>query len=101
VKQRDWYLDHRRQWILEMLDIYGFINRGHVVRKFGISEQQVAIDFRQLLKDEPDAMIYNVTTKRYEKMTRREEDDGEAAQGTEDINIRLRRRASSGGDSHQ
>ncbi len=31
-----WYKTHRMEWIAEMLRVYGFINREHVMRKFGI-----------------------------------------------------------------
>jgi len=93
-KGREWYIDHRMAWIAEMLDIYGFINRDHVVRKFGISEPQVALDFRLFKQRYPNVMIYNESAKRYEKT------DGKTEE-TQDVHIRLRRRASSGGNDHE
>ena len=38
-----WFVEQRMAWIAEMLHVYGFINRGHLMRKFGISGTQ-AID---------------------------------------------------------
>ncbi len=32
-----WFEQHRQDWIAEMLRVYGFINRDHLMRKFGIS----------------------------------------------------------------
>ncbi|MGB0507107.1 MAG: hypothetical protein ACPGGK_13005 [Pikeienuella sp.] len=41
-----------------MLTVYGFINRVHMVRKFGISTAQAAIDFREFNQSNPEAMKY-------------------------------------------
>lgn len=40
----NWYQQHRQDWIEEMLSVYGFINREHLVRKFGISVPQASMD---------------------------------------------------------
>jgi len=32
----NWFAQHWQEWILEMLGIYGFVSRIHVVRKFNI-----------------------------------------------------------------
>jgi hypothetical protein len=37
-----WHL--RQDWIAEMLEIYGYINRKHLMRKFNISEIQASKD---------------------------------------------------------
>lgn len=48
-----------------MLRIYGFITRGHLQRKFGISQAQAAIDFRTFNDANPDAMKYDNRKKVY------------------------------------
>lgn len=52
-------------WIAETLHVFGFINRDHLVRKFGISVPQASIDLNAFLKEHPLAMTYDLSTKRY------------------------------------
>ena len=40
----NWFVEQRRAWIVEMLRIYGFINRHHVVAKFRCSPQSAGHD---------------------------------------------------------
>jgi DeoR/GlpR family transcriptional regulator of sugar metabolism len=61
-----WFADHRQQWIADMLRVYGFINREHLMRKFGISQPQASKDLQTFRAAHPDDMAYNLTTKRYE-----------------------------------
>ncbi len=61
-----WFENYRQDWIAEMLIVYGFINREHLRRKFGISIPQASNDLRQFQKRFPDGIAYNATTKRYE-----------------------------------
>lgn len=65
----DWFTLHRQDWIAEMLDVYGFINRIHIMRKFGISRLQAAVDLRDFQDKHPDRVRYNGTNKRYENIT--------------------------------
>ena|ERR1700681_2702087 len=65
----NWFTHQRELWIAEMLGIYGFINRDHIMRKFGISMPQASIVLRQFKEHHPEAMTYNMTTKRYEART--------------------------------
>lgn len=95
MKKRDWYVEHRQRWIMEMLDIYGFINRNHLMKKFGVSTAQAALDFRDLQDRYPDAMIYNESAKRYEKLERDVEDGPQESQEVQDHYVRLRRRRAS------
>lgn len=60
-----WFEQHRQEWIAETLRIFGFIQRQHLIRKFGISEPQASSDFRIFLQNNPDAMVYDKTIKRY------------------------------------
>src|SRR5262249_7592816 len=59
-----WYMNYRQAWIAEMLRIYGFINREHLMRKFGLSRAQATHDLKRFLRTHPDRMRYNVSLKR-------------------------------------
>lgn len=77
--KQTWFVAHRMAWIAEMLDIYGFINREHLTKKFGISAVHAAGDFSRFQAAFPDRMTYNTSTKRYEKI-----DHGKTQKGNED-----------------
>lgn len=62
-----WFSEFRYAWVKESIEIFGFINREHVARKFGISMPQIAVDFREIMRRWPDLMTYNASTKRYER----------------------------------
>lgn len=55
----------RVHWIVEMIGIYGFINRGHVMRKFDVTAAVASKDFRTVMKSYPDLMEYDVNWKCY------------------------------------
>ena len=61
-----WFESQRIAWIAEMLHIYGFINREHLMRKFGISRPQASNDLRSFQRNSSGGMKYNLSTKRYE-----------------------------------
>lgn len=61
-----WYGNFRQLWIAEMLSIYGFINREHLMRKFGISTPQASLDLRTYQQNNPRQIEYNASAKRYE-----------------------------------
>lgn len=61
----NWFTDQRQRWIAETLGIFGFINRWHVIRKFGVSTQQASMDLREFMKRNPGAMTYDAKSKRY------------------------------------
>ena len=63
----NWYAHHRQEWIAEVLYVYGFINREHLMRKFDVSMPQASMDLRRYMRDNPDSIAYNLTTKRYER----------------------------------
>jgi hypothetical protein len=65
-----WFAKFRMDWITEMLQIYGFINRHHLMRKFDISMPQASMDIRAYIKAHPDAMIYDLSQKQYVKKTK-------------------------------
>jgi hypothetical protein len=60
-----WYLNHRIEWMREVLAIYGFINRVHIIRKFGLSVPQASADLQELQRRHPDEIAYDKSAKRY------------------------------------
>ena len=60
-----WFEQHRQDWIAETLRVFGFINREHLIRKFGISAPQAAHDFATFMRLNPKAMAYDNSAKRY------------------------------------
>lgn len=61
-----WFVEQRQIWIAEMLMIYEYINREHLERKFRISTPQASSDLRAYIKANPNTVIYNNSSKRYE-----------------------------------
>lgn len=62
-----WFESQRIAWIAEMLHVYGFINRDHLIRKFGISRPQASKDLRSFQQRSAGGVRYNLSTKRYER----------------------------------
>ena len=60
-----WFADQRQLWIAEMLQVYGFINRDHLMRKFQISQPQASMDLQQFLRAYPRRMQYDLSRKCY------------------------------------
>lgn len=60
-----WFEDHRIEWIAETLKVFGYINREHLMRKFGISTPQASSDLRNFQHLFPEAMRYDKSAKRY------------------------------------
>lgn len=61
-----WFESQRIAWIAEMLNVYGFINRQHLMRKFGISKPQASKDLRSFQEHSSGGVKYNLSAKRYE-----------------------------------
>lgn len=61
-----WPEQQRMKFIAGRLAAQGFINRSHIMGKFGVSVPQASMDIRRYLKDNPGSMAYSVTKKRYE-----------------------------------
>lgn len=53
------------EWIAETLSVFGYINREHIERKFGVSTPQASIDLNRFARLHPHAMTYDKTAKRY------------------------------------
>lgn len=60
-----WFEKTRQEWIAETLAVFGFIQRKHLMRKFGISMVQASSDLQQFKANNPGAMRYDVSTKCY------------------------------------
>ena len=61
----NWFAEHRIAWIIEVASIYGFINRHHIQRKFGISTMQASIDLKATAQQHPGRLVYDATLKYY------------------------------------
>jgi hypothetical protein len=61
-----WFTEHRQAWIAETLRVFGFINREHIERKFGVSTPQASYDLKEFQRANPNAITYNKTARRYE-----------------------------------
>jgi len=60
-----WFATYRRQWIWEMLQIYGFINRSHLIAKFGLSVPQASLDLKAFQRSYPGFVKYDTSRKAY------------------------------------
>jgi hypothetical protein len=69
----NWYKQYRLMWINETLEIFGFINRGHLQKKFGISIPQASQDLRQFMELNPNTMRYDIRDKRYVKWEKKKQ----------------------------
>lgn len=63
-----WAEDYRQNWIAETLRVFGYINREHIMKKFGISMPQASLDLRTFQKAHPGAVRYDLSAKRYVAM---------------------------------
>lgn len=61
----NWFAEQRQAWIEESIAIFGFINRRHLIRKFGVSVPQAALDLQAFQKRRPGRIRYDAKTKRY------------------------------------
>ena len=61
----NWFTNHRQQWICETLRVFGFINREHICRKFGVSVPQASMDMREFMKANPGLARYDLQAKRF------------------------------------
>lgn len=60
-----WFEQQRQDWIAETLRVFGFINREHLERKFGISTPQASLDLNRFRRTHPNLIQYDLSTKRY------------------------------------
>lgn len=52
-------------WIIESIEIFGFINRSHVTKKFGVTAAVASSDFGKVQKLHPHLMRYDASAKCY------------------------------------
>ena len=62
-----WASQQRQIFIGQMLEVFGYINRSHIMQIFEVSMPQASADIQHFLKCNPSTMDYNVSTKRYER----------------------------------
>lgn len=60
-----WFKNHRMEWIAESLRVYGFINREHIMKKFGLSMPQASKDLNDFQKLHPCSITYDGSAKKY------------------------------------
>lgn len=65
-----WFVERRLEWIKESVEIFGYVNRGHIMKKFEITAAQASVDLREAQHRWPDLMDYDPSGKRYVKATR-------------------------------
>lgn len=61
-----WSTAKRQEWIMETVHIFKFINREHIMLKFGVSTPQASKDLNDFIKCYPNLLDYNKSSKRYE-----------------------------------
>jgi hypothetical protein len=49
--------------------VFGFINREHIERKFGVSTPQASMDLRDYMRTNPGMIVYDKSSKRYVRST--------------------------------
>ena len=65
TKEMTWAQEYRINWIAEMLHVYGYVNRQHIMRKFRLSTPQASTDFKLFGQHFPHTAVYDKVTKRY------------------------------------
>ncbi len=63
-----WAVEQRVNWIKESIEIFGFINRKHVMKKFRVSRLQASYDLALLQKLYPNLIRYDISQKQYVKI---------------------------------
>lgn len=60
-----WFEKQRQDWIAETLKIFGFIQRQHLMKKFGISMPQASTDLQKFMQNNSGKMEYDSSRKCY------------------------------------
>jgi hypothetical protein len=60
-----WFTEQRLLWIKESLELFGFIGRDQIMRKFDISSAQASLDLRDAMERWPALMTYDTSARRY------------------------------------
>jgi hypothetical protein len=86
-----WAEDYRQDWIAETIRVFGFINREHLERKFGISTPQASLDLQRFMRERPGLMTYDKSAKRYVGEVMSYVDNAQMGQEIDAILARLER----------
>ena len=65
----NWFENQRLEYIRECLKIFGYINRHHLMSKFGISMPQASKDLQKFLRLYPKLIEYDIRSKCYVRKT--------------------------------
>lgn len=60
-----WFKNVRQEFIAAQLRQFGQLQRGDLVRQFGISIPQAVVDIREFLSADPPNVVYDVNAKAY------------------------------------
>ena len=61
----NWFAKARQDWIAETVRVFGYINREHIVKKFGVSTPQASMDLQAFMAANPSRIVYDKSMKRY------------------------------------
>lgn len=61
-----WFEQQRQSFIADFVRGKGTLNVKDVMDKFGISKPQASRDIQKFIKEYPNLLTYNTSTKRYE-----------------------------------
>lgn len=61
----NWFELQRQNWIRETIMIFGFIQRQHLMKKFGISMPQASADLQKFKSNNPTLIQYDLSRKMY------------------------------------
>lgn len=61
----NWFAKARQDWIEETVRVFGYINREHIEKKFGVSTPQASMDLREFARLNPGRIVYDKSMKRY------------------------------------
>ena len=65
MSEQRWFKNYRMEWISESLRVFGFVNRKHIMAKFGLSMPQASIDLRDFQKLYPKVAEYDLSAKMF------------------------------------
>jgi hypothetical protein len=60
-----WAVEQRVNWIKESVEIFGFINRKHIMKKFRMSGMQASADLTLVQKLHPNLIRYDTSQRQY------------------------------------
>ena len=61
----NWFAKARQEWIGDTVRVFGYINREHIVKKFGVSTPQASMDLQAFMVANPGRIVYDKSMKRY------------------------------------